>query len=738
MENQIVHETYGVKGMTCAACATSLQSHLESNPGINQVSVNYADNSAFIEFDPTTITFKKIQKAADEIGYQVVEYTEYDEEAEYTKRLKNLRLKLTISAILTLPVFIISMFLGETIPYTNYVLLILATPVLFWSGWEFFKIAVKKAQHLTTNMDTLVALSTGTAYIFSVFNTLYPGFFLSRGLEPHVYYESATVIITLILLGRYFEERAKFKTTGAIKKLMGIQPKFVDVEENGLARTKPITEVKRSEIFSVKPGQKIPLDGYVVEGTSYVDESMINGEPLPSSKTLSDYVFAGTINQNGILKIRVEKEMSSTLLAQIIDLVRKAQSSKPPIQKTVDRIASIFVPVVITIALISFIIWYFVGPDPQLTYAFLVLITVLIIACPCALGLATPTALMVGIGKGASLGILIRNANSLESAEKINVLALDKTGTITEGKPEVQKIIWNEKYNKEEGIRNLILLESLSEHPLSTAVIKYFDVEVPESVSDMNFINIPGEGIKGTINNKSYFVGSQQMIQNNHLKIDPQLISFEQDLIQNAYTIIYFGNKEEVLCIMGIRDSVKAGVKEAILDIKRMGVEIILLSGDNQTITGKIASELNIDQSIGGVLPSQKGEYIKNLQEQGKKVAMAGDGINDAQALAEADLGIAMASGTDIAMESAGITLMRSDIQHIRIAILLSKATVKTIRQNLFWAFGYNVLAIPIAAGILFPFTGYLLSPMIAGAAMAFSSVSVVANSLRLKRKKIN
>lgn len=738
MENETLHETYGVKGMTCAACANSLQSHLESKPGVNQVSVNYANNSAFIEFDPNTIAFKKIQKAADEIGYQVVEYIDYDEEAEYTKRLKDLRLKLTISAILTLPVFIISMFLGETIPYTNYVLLILATPVLFWSGWEFFKIAVKKAQHLTTNMDTLVALSTGTAYIFSVFNTLYPEFFLSRGLEPHVYYESATVIITLILLGRYFEERAKFKTTGAIKKLMGIQPKFVDVEEKGSVRTKPIAEVKRSEIFSVKPGQKIPLDGYIIEGTSYVDESMINGEPLPSTKTLNDYVFAGTINQNGNLRIRVEKEMSSTMLAQIIDLVKKAQASKPPIQKTVDRIASIFVPVVITIASISFIIWYFVGPEPQLTYAFLVLITVLIIACPCALGLATPTALMVGIGKGASLGILIRDAHSLESAEKINALALDKTGTITEGKPEVQKIIWNEKFNKDKEIRSLVLLESLSEHPLARAVIEYFNIVIPRPAADVDFNNIPGEGIKGSINNESYFVGSKQMIQNNDLKIDPQLVNFEEDLIHNAYTIIYFGNEEEVVCIMGIRDSVKDGVKEAILEIKRMGIEIILLSGDNQIITGKIASELNIDQAIGGVLPSQKGEYIKKLKEAGKKVAMAGDGINDAQALAEADLGIAMASGTDIAMESAGITLMRSDIQHISSAILLSKATVKTIRQNLFWAFGYNVLAIPIAAGVLLPFTGYLLSPMIAGAAMAFSSVSVVANSLRLKGKKIN
>ena len=736
MGNEIIHETYGVKGMTCAACASSLQSHLESKPGVNQVSVNYADNTAFIEFDPNAIAFKKIQHAADEIGYQVLKYDDYDKEAEYTKRLNNLRLKLTISAFLTLPVFIISMFPGEVIPYTNYVLFILSTPVLFWSGWEFFKIAAKKARYLTTNMDTLVALSTGTAYIFSVFNTFYPEFFSSRGLEPHVYYESATVIITLILLGRYFEERAKFKTTGAIKKLMGIQPKFVEVERKGKINTIPIAEAKRSEIFVVKPGEKIPLDGYVLSGNSYVDESMINGEPLPSSKTRNDYVFAGTLNQNGILKIRVEKEMSTTLLAQIIDMVKEAQASKPPIQKTVDRIASIFVPIVISIALLSFTVWYLVGPDPRLTYAFLVLITVLIIACPCALGLATPTALMVGIGRGASLGILVKDAESLESAREINTLVLDKTGTITEGKPEIQKIIWNETYNKEEEIRNLVLLESLSEHPLAAAVIQYFNIEKP-GPADMDFTNIPGTGIKGTINNKSYFIGSKLITKENQLEINPELIKFEQDLINNAYTVIYFGNGDEVICIMGVRDPVKEGVNKAILDIKRMGIETIMLSGDNQIITEKIGSELKIDQSKGGVLPLEKGEYIKTLKEKGKKVAMAGDGINDAQALAEADLGIAMGSGTDIAMESAGITLMRSDIHHIKTAILLSRATVRTIHQNLYWAFGYNVLAIPIAAGVLFPLTGYLLNPMIAGAAMAFSSVSVVMNSLRLKRKNI-
>jgi len=737
MENQTVHETYAVKGMTCAACATGLQSHLKTKPGINQVSVNYADNSAIIEFDPNTIAFKSIQKAADEIGYQVVKTMDYDDQAEYVKRLKNLHVKLIVSSVLSIPVFLLSMFFYDAIPKANYILFILSTPVLFWSGSEFFIVAFKKARHLSTNMDTLVALSTGTAYLFSVFNTFYPEFFASRGLEPHVYYESATVIITLILLGRYFEERAKYRTTGAIKKLMGIQPKFVEVNQNGSILTKPIAEVKKNEVFTVKPGEKIALDGYVLTGSSSVDESMINGEPLPSYKTIKDYVYAGTLNQNGTLKVKVEKESTTTLLAQIIEMVKKAQSSKPPIQKIVDKIASIFVPVVITIALLAFSIWYFAGPEPQITYSFLILITVLIIACPCALGLATPTALMVGIGKGASMGILIKDSDSLEKARKIDTLVLDKTGTITKGKPEVQKIYWNKKYNQDQEIGKLLTLESLSEHPLAKAIIDHFNMEVPD-FENIDFLNIPGSGIKGTIKGITYYAGSKNLISENQLSIDTELLKFEQQLRDNAHTIAYFANEKEVICILGIKDPLRKGVEQSIQDLKNLGVEVSLLSGDNEVITRDIALKLKIEHYQGNVLPGQKGEFVRNLKKQGKIVAMAGDGINDAEALAEADIGIAMGSGTDIAMETAGITLMKSDINHIRSAILLSRATVKTIHQNLFWAFGYNVLAIPIAAGILFPVSGFLLNPMIAGAAMAFSSVSVVANSLRLKGKKIN
>lgn len=736
MENEIIHDTYPVKGMTCAACASSLESHLKSQNGVKDASVNFADNSAFIAYDPSTITLKNIQKAADDIGYHVVEGADYDEHIEYTQRLDILKYKLLISAVLTAPVFLISMFLIGLIPYENYILLVLSTPVLFWAGSEFFRIAWKKGRHLTTNMDTLVAMSTGTAYVFSAFNTLFPQFFLSRGLEPHVYYESATVIITLILLGRYFEEKAKYRTTGAIKRLMGIQPKYVETVTTAGVRLKPVAEVRQGEIITVKPGIKIALDGYVTEGTSYVDESMINGEPLPSLKSSGDYVYAGTLNQNGTLDIRVDKESGTTLLAQIIDMVRKAQASKPPIQKLVDKIAAVFVPFVIAIALLSFIIWYLAGPEPQIPYSFLVLITVLIIACPCALGLATPTALMVGIGKGAEMGILIKDAQSLETAHKIDTLVLDKTGTITRGKPEVIEVMWNADCDIEKEIVKLVHLESRSEHPLARSILDHYSAKFHRK-ADIKFRNIPGSGIEGTFDGHTYFAGNRELVLKHDPAITAHLMEFENKLLEGGYTLVYFGHASHLLCILGIRDPLRESAPKAIEDLQDLGIEIILLSGDNKPVTGMIAKELGIDNYLGEVLPDGKGEFIKDLVGQGKTVAMAGDGINDAQALAEADISIAMGSGTDIAMDTAGITLIYSDIQHIRDAIFLSKATVRTIHQNLIWAFAYNILAIPLAAGVLFPFSGFLLNPMIAGAAMAFSSVSVVANSLRLKKKKL-
>jgi Cu2+-exporting ATPase len=540
----------------------------------------------------------------------------------------------------------------------------------------------------------------------------------------------------LILFGRFLEERAKFKTTGAIKKLMGIQPKFMDVIRKGKIKHVPIREVRKAEIFIVKPGEKIPLDGYVISGSTYVDESTITGEPIPSSKQKDDLVYAGTVNQNGTLEVIVEKEAGNTLLSQIIELVKKAQSSKPPIQKIVDKIASIFVPSVLVIAIISSLIWYFAGPAPEFTYAFLILITVLIIACPCALGLATPTALMVGIGKGAELGILIKDAHSLEIAYKINTLVLDKTGTITQGKPIVTTIYWSKSANKDHEIKIFAALENRSEHPLAKAIIHYLNTDQWE-VPGLEVENIPGKGIMGSLNGRKYFAGTYNLMLENDIVVPADLKGSEKEIKENASTMVYFADDTKVRCILALEDPLRDGVEASIQELRKHEIETIILSGDNEKATARIAERVGVQNYKGNVLPDVKGAIVRELKQKGKIVAMVGDGINDSQALAEADIGLAMSSGTDIAMETAGITLMKSDIQHIRNAILLSRATVKTIHQNLIWAFAYNVLAIPIAAGILYPLNGFLLNPMIAGAAMAFSSVSVVTNSLRLKSKKL-
>jgi Cu2+-exporting ATPase len=736
MEKVLTKDTYAVKGMTCAACASSLESYLKTREGIIEVSVNFPNESVYIEYDEGKIKLPEIKKAANEIGYDVVVETEEEGQKDFVVRLNKLRLKLFFSVALTIPVFVFSMFFMGSLPYENFILLILSAPVLFWSGSEFFIIAWKKARHLTTNMDTLVALSTGTAFVFSVFNTIYPEYLQSHGIQPHVYYESATVIITLILFGRFLEERAKFKTTGAIKKLMGIQPKFVEVIRQGKIESVPIREVGKAEIFIAKPGEKIPLDGYVISGSSYVDESTITGEPIPASKQKDDLVYAGTINQNGTLEVIVEKESGNTLLSQIIELVKKAQASKPPIQKVVDKIASIFVPTVLFIAILSALIWYYAGPAPEFTYAFLILITVLIIACPCALGLATPTALMVGIGKGAELGILIKDAHSLEIAHKINTLVLDKTGTITQGKPVVSSMSWSKMADQDREIKILAALENRSEHPLAKAIITHLNTDQWE-IPDLVMENIPGKGIRGSLKGKKYFAGTFNLMLENHIAVPSDLVDTEKTMKVHANTMVYFADDTEVRCLLALEDPLREGVEASLDALRKHHIETIILSGDNEKVTARIAEKVGVQHYKGNVLPDQKGAIVRELKGQGKLVAMVGDGINDSQALAEADIGLAMASGTDIAMETAGITLMRSDIQHIRDAILLSRATVKTINQNLFWAFAYNVLAIPIAAGILYPLNGFLLNPMIAGAAMAFSSVSVVTNSLRLKRKKL-
>ena len=732
----IIKESYGVSGMTCASCAVSLESYLKNQPGISEVAVNYPNQSVTVHFDAEAISPDELKQAAREIGYEIItghadEKQKAIEEAGQN-RLITLRNKVIFSTVFSLPVFVMAMFLMGAVPYENWIMLILTTPVMFWSGSEFFINAWKKAMHFSTNMDTLVALSTGIAYLFSVFNTIYPTFFIRHGIPPHVYYESAVIIITLILLGRYLEEKAKSKTSSAIKKLMGLQPKQVTALRNGMEEVIPLDDVIKGDLLIVKPGNKIPVDGTVRKGASYVDESMISGEAIPVGKSKGDEVFAGTINQKGSLRILAKKVGSETLLSQIIEMVQNAQASKPPIQKLVDKIAGVFVPLVILIALLAFAIWYFIGPEPNVTYAFLILITVLIIACPCALGLATPTALMVGIGKGAQKGILIKDAQTLEVAYKTNAVVLDKTGTITKGHPEVTDMIWQNNDELHSSI--LLAIESQSEHPIAEAIVRKLKTSDIRQVQVEMFESLTGLGAKAKYNNRWFYVGNEKLLTSQRIIPDEEVVNRSAALRQQAKTVVYFADEHQVKGLIAVADQVKNSSALAIKRLKQSGVEVYMLTGDNKETAAAIARQVHIDRYRANVLPTDKGNFVKELQAEGKIVAMVGDGINDSHALAQADIGIAMGSGTDIAMQSAGITLMHSDLQQISRAIMLSKATIRTVRQNLFWAFIYNIIAIPIAAGALYPALGFLLNPMIAGAAMAMSSVSVVGNSLRLKR----
>ncbi|MEN7547679.1 heavy metal translocating P-type ATPase [Rapidithrix thailandica] len=736
LEKPTQKESYPVEGMTCASCAVSLEKQLLRQKGVITASVNYPNKSAYIEYDPKEVSEKTLQKISKQIGYSLDLDKRVDTRQKEEERLKVLKQKLITSVLLTLPVFVISMFMQGSIPYENWVLMLLTLPVLFWSGGEFFRIAWQKAKHLNTNMDTLVALSTGVAFLFSLFNTVYPQFFEQQGIPPHVYYESAAVIVSLILLGRFLEERAKTKTSASIKKLMGLRPTMVTLEINGETQDISIEEVQKGDRIILRPGDKVPVDGKVLSGKSYIDESMLTGEPLPVMKVEGDAVTSGTINQDGSLIFEAEKVGNETFLAQMIRLIQEAQASKPPIQKLVDKVAGVFVPVVILVAMATFFAWYFLGPEPPITYAFLTLISVLIIACPCALGLATPTALMVGIGKGAENGILIKNAESLEIAHRVDTLVLDKTGTITEGRPKVVEEYWANVENKNELVAILSKMEGQSKHPLAQAVTNYFG-KVGNGPELEEFENISGSGLRASVWGEGYFVGNEKLLTSNGVEIPVELKTKAGELLKRAVTVIYFANRKSALAVLGIADKIKASSVASVQKLQKMGIEVIMLTGDQENTAKEVAQQVGIDHYQAQVLPHEKGAYVKQLQEQGKCVAMAGDGINDSQALAQADLGLAMASGSDIAMESAGITLLHSDLQHIATAIQLSRQTLQTIRLNLFWAFIYNVLAIPVAAGVLFPVFQFLLNPMIAGAAMAMSSVSVVTNSLRLKKKKL-
>ena len=732
-------ENFPILGMSCAACAARVDKTLNKQPGVCQASVNYAAATALVEYNPAQTSPEALRHAVQEAGYDLIishdEHTADEVEEAHAKKYKSLKQRTTWAILLAIPIAIIGMgFMDRS--WAGWVTWALSTPVVFALGRSFFGNAWKQLKHGSANMDTLVASSTGVAYLFSVFNLLFPDFWLSRGITPHVYFESSSVIIAFILLGRLLEERAKGNTSQAIKKLMGLQPKTVTLIMNDEFKEVPINQVKPGDTILVKPGERIAVDGVVTEGSSYVDESMLSGEPVPVAKHKDAKVYAGTINQKGSFRFRAEKVGTDTLLAKIIHLVQDAQGSKAPVQKLVDKVAAVFVPVIMGIALLSFILWMVFDPSEGFSHGLLALVTVLIIACPCALGLATPTAIMVGIGKGAERGILIKDAESLEAARKVNAVVLDKTGTVTEGHPAVQHILWaNEEARQSAPI--LLALEKRSEHPLAEAILLNEELRIKnEEVRVDEFESLTGQGVRGICQGVVYYAGNHRLMQGRH--IAPALQEAASAWEAEAQTVVWFANETEALAAIAIADRIKSSSVDAIRALQAEGIEVHLLTGDNEKTAQAIARLAGLTHYRSGVLPQEKAAYVHQLQQAGKVVAMVGDGINDSAALVQADLSIAMGSGSDIAMDVAKMTLISSDLRKIPEALRLSRLTVRTIRQNLFWAFIYNMVGVPIAAGVLYPINGFLLNPMIGGAAMAFSSVSVVTNSLRLRRKKLS
>lgn len=729
-----VEKSYPVLNMTCASCASSSQANLNRQLGVVNAEVNYGTGMGKIEYIPTLVSPENLKNALVEVGYDLVidESKNQDEEIEqlHEEKYKTLKNKVIWALIFGVPLFIIGMFFMD-MPYGNYIMWALSTPILFIFGQQFFVGAWKQLKNKSANMDTLVALSTSVAYLFSIFNTLFPEYWHSKGLHAHPYFEAAGLIIVFILIGKLMEERAKGNTSEAIKKLIGLKPNNVLVVKDGNQVEIKIEDVQIGDLIIAKPGDKIAVDGIIVSGESFIDESSLTGEPIPVEKGIDTNVFSGTLNQNSSIQYKALKVGNDTLLAQIIQSVKNAQGSKAPVQQLVDKIAGVFVPIVIIIAILTFITWLVLGQENAFTMALLSMITVLVIACPCALGLATPTAIMVGMGKGAEQGILIKNAESLELSKKIDTIILDKTGTITEGKPKVQELIWFDDSAK----NILYTIENNSQHPLAKAITEHIGKQ--DILPELKIEDISGKGLKANILNNVYYVGKTSWITELNIQIDEKIEEAIQDFTTKNYTTSFFGNDEKVLGLIGISDEIKVTSVEAIKAFHEKRIEVWMVTGDNEFSANAIAKKVGIDQVVANALPNDKMNIIKDLQQKGKVVAMVGDGINDSAALAQADVSIAMGNGSDIAIDVAEVTLIGGDLTKIDHAINLSTQTVKTIHQNLFWAFIYNVIGIPIAAGVLYPINGFLLDPMIAGAAMALSSVSVVTNSLLLKYKKI-
>lgn len=741
-QDDITTVSLPVLGMTCAACANSVQSMIGAQPGVENAEVNYATQTVKVTYHAAQVQPSDFQKTVQSIGYDLILDTETGKEKQeeiQKKNYKALKTRCILSAMLTLPVVLIGMFFME-MTYANYYMLTLTTPVLFIFGRNFFVNAFKQARHGRANMDTLVALSTGIAYLFSLFNTFYPEFWHQRGLHPHVYFEAAAVVIVFIMLGKLLEESAKSNTSSAIKKLIGLQPKTVILVSDNGEKEIELSKIAVGDKILVRSGERIPVDGEIYDGSSYIDESMISGEPVPVAKNIGDKIFAGTINQKGSFRFKAEKVGGETMLAQIIKMVQDAQGSKAPVQKLVDKIAGIFVPIVIGISILTLILWVSLGNENAFTQGMLAMVTVLVIACPCALGLATPTAIMVGVGKGAENGILIKDAEALELGHKVDAIILDKTGTLTEGKPEVSTVIWQDgiQERKQEYTNILYSLEQQSEHPLAEAILRNFDTDERTASKLTSFESLTGKGVSALFEGKKYWAGSHKLLSETGTQIAETLKKAAKELQDQAKTVIYFADEDNVLAIVAIADKLKDGSASAVGELLKRGIAVYMLTGDNSQTASAVAAQVGITNFKAEVLPSDKAEFVKMLQGKGRTVAMIGDGINDSQALAQADVSIAMGKGSDIAIDVAKITLVSSDLMQVPKALRLSKITVRTIRQNLFWAFIYNLIGIPIAAGILYPINGFLLNPMIAGAAMALSSVSVVGNSLHLKFSKLN
>ncbi|QSV63405.1 MAG: heavy metal translocating P-type ATPase [Dolichospermum sp. DL01] len=739
-----------LKGMSCASCANNIEQAILAVGGVIDCHVNFGAEQVTINYEPKQTNLAKIQAAIVDAGYSSFQLgTEGEDTAEAAIKLaaeRELILKLTTGIVISIILFFgsLPMMTGLHLPFVPkffhnpWFQLVLTTPVEFWCGGSFFRHAWKSLKRRTATMDTLIALGTGTAYFYSLFVTLFPGMFISQGLEIHVYYEVAAMVVTLILLGRFFEHRAKGQTSEAIHKLMGMQAKIARVIRDDLEMDIPINEVIVNDLILVRPGEKIPVDGEVIDGNSTVDEAMVTGESVPVKKQPGDEVIGSTINKTGSFKFKATRVGKDTFLAQIVKLVQEAQGSKAPIQRLADQVTGWFVPAVIVIAILTFMIWFSITAN--FTLAMMTMVGVLIIACPCALGLATPTSVMVGTGKGAENGILIKSAESLELAHKINIIVVDKTGTLTQGKPTVTDFITikgTANGNELQLLKLAASVEHKSEHPLAEAVVKY-TINQAVSLADVkNFAAIVGSGVQGIVYDQLVQVGTQRWF--TELGIDTDVLEPHQTIWENeGKTVIWLAVNGKSEAIMAITDALKPSSLTAVKALQKLGLEVVMLTGDNQKTAQTIANQVGITQVFAQVRPDQKAAMIKSLQQKkvGNKfkiVAMVGDGINDAPALAQADVGIAMGTGTDVAIAASDITLISGDLQAIVTAIQLSRATINNIRQNLFFAFIYNIIGIPIAAGILYPFFGLLLNPIIAGAAMAFSSVSVVSNALRLR-----